>query len=123
MSEVDYYALAKFAEEAHEIARSKGWWDDYEGRDLTPDEIAAKLALVHSEVSEALESVRNGEELLWYGEGGKPEGVIVEMADAIIRLAELGTKLCGEGETIAHCIGVKMDYNRTRPHKHGGKVI
>lgn len=42
---------------AHATARSKGWW---EGGGPTPGEF---IALVHSELSEALECVRSGKPL------------------------------------------------------------
>lgn len=52
------------------------------------------IALMHSELSEALEAYRNGEEP-FYVKDGKPEGWAVEL----------------------------HDYNMTRLHRHGGKKI
>lgn len=46
----------------------------------------------------------------------KPEGVAVELADAVIRIADL----CGHlGIDLEAAIALKMDYNETRPFKHG----
>jgi len=50
----------------------------------------------------------------------KPEGVAVELGDAIIR--ELDTMieiLKDTGYTVDQVIEIKMAYNRSRPHKHG----
>ena len=50
----------------------------------------------------------------WRGE--KPEGVAVELADAVIRIADL----CGHlGIDLDAVIRLKMTYNEGRPHKHG----
>ena len=46
----------------------------------------------------------------------KPEGVAVELADAVIRIADL----CGYlGIDLDAVISEKMAYNETRPFKHG----
>jgi NTP pyrophosphatase (non-canonical NTP hydrolase) len=83
--------------------------------------IPEKLALVHSEISEALESYRDetGEPWEFYVEtDGKPEGFCIELADAVIRIADL----CGELDIdLEKCIKTKMKYNETRPYRHGGK--
>lgn len=48
--------------------------------------------------------------------GSKPEGVAVELADAVIRIADL----CGYlGIDLDAVISEKMAYNETRPFKHG----
>jgi NTP pyrophosphatase (non-canonical NTP hydrolase) len=80
--------------------------------------ILAKLALVHSEVSEAVECARCGL-LEWYEEDGKPEGMVVELADAVIRIADLCEAL---GLDLESAIELKHEYNKTRSHRHGGKL-
>lgn len=46
----------------------------------------------------------------------KPEGVAVELADAVIRIADL----CGHlGIDLDAVIAEKMAYNAGRPYKHG----
>lgn len=48
----------------------------------------------------------------------KPEGVAVELADAVIRIADL----CGHlGIDLEEVIEIKMAYNEGRPYKHGKK--
>ncbi len=92
---------------------------DLHGWHQLPFNIPEKLALVHSEISEALEEYRDNSVVDLYVEtDGKPEGFGVELADAVIRIADL----CGElGIDLEKCIKTKMEYNKTRPYRHGGK--
>lgn len=108
--------------------------------------IAEKLALIHGEVSEALEEIRSGRDPLevYYvdhegvlGEKGreyekqvycpesegtvpllKPEGFLVELADVLIRTADSVYLVNGSRE-FCDALGVKHEYNLTRPYKHG----
>ena len=105
-------------EESHKTATEKGWWDK-------PDRnVPELLALIHSEVSEALEAYREtGLEQLdkvWYTSTDKPEGFTVELADVLIRIADL----CGEFNLdLEDTLKTKMEYNKTRPYRHGNKVV
>lgn len=155
---------------AHQLSRSKGWWDDKtpeqidaERRgaviallhrdlseslekirrgasvadtmainpavvtaaralnDLTPEQIEmlVKLALIHSEVSEAVECVLAGDLDLREGDDGKPEGLVVELADAVIRVFDF----CGR-YALGLAVGIwrKHAFNAKRAHRHGGKL-
>lgn len=120
-------SLNAFATEVHENAVAHGWWEQDRG-------FGEIIALCHSELSEALEEYRNGKPMAyfvdeindcentdlydWHGE--KLEGIATEMADCIIRILDWCVK---EGVDIEKIIRLKHEYNKTRPYKHGGKVI
>ena len=76
--------------------------------------------LTVSELSEVLEEYRDGKPLVYFGENGKPEGIAIELADAIIRIGDLAGIL---GADLESAVIQKMAYNATRPHRHGGKRI
>ena len=112
--------------EVHENAFNHGWWD--QGRSF-----GELIALCHSELSEALEEYRKGkrpeEQYYHYMSSDlsepiitnhKPEGIPSELADTVIRIMDM----CGYyGIDLEAAIKEKMEYNKTRPYKHGGKVI
>lgn len=117
--------LIEFAKACHDNSVDKGWWHDDDGNliEVTPELIASKIALVHAEISEALEEVRKGEECYkMYLVDGKPEGMVVEFADAVIRILEL-TRRMGLSHEFAQAMLTKHNYNTTRPFKHGGKKL
>ena len=102
--------------EAHAIAKEKGWHD-------TPRSVGDLIALCHSELSEALEAYRDtGIRPLPIDTTlqDKPEGFAVELADCIIRIADMAEMFNIDLETF---IGWKMAYNRTRSYRHGGKNL
>lgn len=106
--------LSSLAEEIHAWARAKGWYD-------RPRDVGELIANVHAELSEAWEEYRAGRDLreIRTGEGGKPEGYVVELADALIRLLDMfGCLDVDPGAVVA----LKMDYNKGRPYRHGGKI-
>lgn len=107
--------INELVQAAHENAVAHGWWTELD----TQPNIPEKLALIHSEISEALEEYRSNRMANWTGDHGKPEGFAVELADAVIRIADL----CGYLKIdLAKAIGLKHEYNRGRPYRHGGKV-
>lgn len=95
--------------ESHDRARRKGFYDPEPSHE-------SRLCLIHSEASEALESVREGRLTTVLNENGKPEGLPSELADIVIRVCDYAAHL---GIDLAHEIRIKSDYNETRPHKHG----
>ena len=108
--------LAEIQTAVHATALEKGWWDE----DRTPGEI---LALVHSEVSEALEELRTSggdPTSVHWRDDGKPEGFRFELADAIIRILDYAEY---SGIDMSAAIAEKDAYNKTREHRHGGKWL
>lgn len=128
--------IVKLQERIGKYAQEKGWWDDYDavtraaGEDafrLQAALIAEKLALVHSEVSEALEELRNCKsmnDLMLCGfdtdKDMKPVGFATELADVHIRLLDLEEKL---GIDVEFVLDQKQRYNETRERKHGNKLL
>lgn len=103
-------------------SRRHGWWES--GTD--GDALLAKLTLIHSEVSEAVELVREKDfsaVSVWnvHGSDGnaKPEGFGIELADVVLRVFDMAEAL---GINIEDCMREKHAYNRTRPHKHGKRA-
>lgn len=94
--------INQLVHEAHVTAVSKGWWEtDRNNYEL--------LALVHSEVSEAVESLRKEDN----------EHVVEELADVLIRIFDL----CGRHHwDLEDAVLKKMAFNKTRPYRHGGKL-
>ena len=98
---------------SYEIAKEKGWWD--EDRD-----IPHILALIHSEVSEALEEYRDhGDNIFEFGgRSSNNHGFVFELADIMIRVADLAGKYNFDLE---RAIKEKTTYNSSRERRHGGK--
>lgn len=100
----NYYekVINDYCKRAYEIAKSKGWHEKER-------EMGTMLALVHSEISEALEADRNGD----------AENFAEELADVFIRIFDL----CGSRNIdLGKAIEMKMRKNEGRDYKHGGKA-
>ncbi len=130
-----------------EINTANGWRSDEErtGKDLVNAQIT-RLALITTEVAEAIEEIRNGhavheayysggyslvddvgEEIIeshemvdHAGKDRKPEGVPSELADIVIRALDAADAW---GIDLAMVIERKLAYNITRGHRHGGKAV
>ena len=105
--------------ECHAIAREKGWHDDDESQSRQSTlKMMTWMALIHSEVSEAVEELRQGRIATVTRPDGKPEGFASELADIVIRVFDTAGAM---GIDMESEIRAKMDYNTTRPYRHGGK--
>jgi NTP pyrophosphatase (non-canonical NTP hydrolase) len=96
------WRVSDFIHECHRVAKEKGWWEAQRND-------AELIALMHSELSEALEAMRNH---------GSKEEIAEELADCCIRIFDY----CGAREIeLEKALLKKIEYNKTRPYRHGKK--
>jgi NTP pyrophosphatase (non-canonical NTP hydrolase) len=115
-------SLAEMAEEVYNFEVSKGWQPN-------DNRFPESLALLHSEVSEALEAFREiGLESRStrkpYDPLGlpKPDDAASELADVFIRLLSTWHQYF-PGQSLEAEYERKMAYNQTRSQRHGGKAL
>ncbi len=109
--------LDEIAREAINNARAKGFHDEDESPPSAIRQIAW-MGLLCTEAAEAIECIRRGESHFHYRDDGKPEGLASELADIVIRACDSAGAL---GIDIERAVREKLAYNRSRPHRHGGK--
>lgn len=128
--------LSEFQREVHATAVSKGWWDSapahaeiqkrlqQEPHLLETFQLATErnkgemLALMHSEISEALEALRHGNP----PDDKIPQfsGVEAELADTMIRIFDFCEAF---GYDVVGAMLAKAEMNKSRTYKHGGKAF
>lgn len=100
--------LQDLINEIHGNALAHGWWEDGGDRN-----IGEAVALMHSELSEALEAARSG----FPADTKIPyDNFTVELADCIIRIFDLAG---GMRLNLAEALLAKHEFNKSRPFKHG----
>jgi len=123
-------SINELIKESYETAKEKGWHD----QERSFGEI---ISLIHSELSEAFEEYRkHGNKkghmtCIYYSGKGyvseqptetckKPEGIPIELTDVLIRIFDF----CGKHNIdLEEALEIKMEFNKTRPYRHGGKVV
>lgn len=95
--------LDQWMQEIASINIANGWFDKNRG-------FGEDIALLHSEVSEAYEGYRNGDD----------ENVREELADVFIRLMDTCTRYSVDLEVE---VDKKLAKNKKRGYRHGGKVV
>jgi NTP pyrophosphatase (non-canonical NTP hydrolase) len=114
---MDKLTVNELVKHSYQNAIAHGWHDE-------PRTVGDLICLMHSELSEALEEYRNGHSpnQIYYNEmpKDKPEGIPIELADCIIRIFDF----CGlHNIDLEQALTIKMQYNKTRPYRHGGKKV
>lgn len=125
--------IRELCEQAFKTAAEKGW----HLKERTPLEFHALIA---SEIGEATDAARLDRPEIYFdvpapgcGEfsgvvrrrpgpelmGQKPLGELTELADAVIRIADYCES---RGWDLEQAIKFKMEFNKSRPQRHGGKL-
>lgn len=113
--------------DSHATALEKGWWESGDRP------ILEQLMLMVTELAEAAEEVRAGhgvgetyynaarQVLVPDGFIEKPEGFLSELADVFIRIGDTVGKY-GLTDEFIKVLEEKLEYNKYRPYRHGGKT-
>lgn len=136
MSSTKKIDLEAFMQEVHQVAADKGWYEP--GYEKTPLE---HMALIVSEVAEAMEEIRYSQprppiyqiqkdaddgyehvvtpDRITWMTGCKPDGQAVELADAVIRILDY---CASRNLPLIQAMVLKNEYNKTRPIRHGKEL-
>jgi len=100
--------LKQMQKDIHSLADEKGFWN-------MPINVSEKVALIHSELSEFIEHLRN--QVMFVTSDKLPTvcNGEEELADVIIRVLDLAEYY---GFDMEKAILSKHEYNKTRPYKH-----
>ncbi len=108
--------LDRLALELHSTAVTKKFWDEYPKNGTESEKFvfyAKQIAMIHSEATEVLESIRKRKD---------SHETVEELADILIRTLDLYGAMYSYGYTpfsLQKVLESKMDKNLSRPDKHG----
>lgn len=120
---VDDEIINDLVDACHGASRAAGWYNNPKTGEAIERNVPEMLCLIHSEISEAMEGYRKS---LMDDHLTERKMIEVELADAVIRIADL----CGYlGLDLGVAIVDKMAYNENREdhkienRKNGGKAF
>ena len=99
------YSFALLQKDTYAVAKAHG----FQETENNPLNVPTKLALIGTEVAEAIE---------WHRKG-QPQELPHELADIVIRTMDLAESL---GIDLASAILTKHEFNKHREIKHGNKL-
>ena len=102
---------------------ANGWWEDREAIASAHlkgqhQVMLAALALVTTEISEAVEAIRKHDPTTWANTKEK-DTFARELAGATIRIMDLAAWV---GVDLGEAIRAELEANKARGHRHGGKA-
>lgn len=119
--------ISEIQKAVHQLAKEKGWY----AQERSPLELHM---LIVSEIAEATEEARLNNDPIYqlaqiepayrtpdlphWDSKIKPEGELIELADAVIRILDYCEH---KGFNLESAIMLKHEYNKLRSHRHGNK--
>jgi len=123
MTHDDAYAISRVAYDVHRVNVDNGWWEDRMAITAAHPKgmhqvVLAALALVTTEISEAVEAIRKHDPTTWANTKEK-DTFARELAGATIRIMDLAA---WTGVDLGEAIRAELEANKARGYKHGGKA-